>query len=180
MSGEDNQKELTMRKKISMALILAVGISASACYGPFELTKKVYNWNGSLGDKWVVEGAFLVMNIIPVYGAAGFVDAVVLNSVKFWTGKSALSSQVIEKDGMKAVMTGYSAQKVVRMDIYRDGKFVETAVLKPSTDGTMQAVMLDGSRMVSRQATDGSFVVARGDGKVLGKYSASEAESIIR
>ena len=169
-----------MRKKISMALILAVGISTSACYGPFELTKKVYNWNGSLGDKWVVEGAFLVMNIIPVYGAAGFVDAVVLNSVKFWTGKSALSSQVIEKDGMKAVMTGYSAQKVVRMDIYRDGKFVETAVLKPSTDGTMQAVMLDGSRMVSRQATDGSFVVARGDGKVLGKYSASEAESIIR
>ena len=169
-----------MRKSLMMAMVLVMGLSTTACYGPFELTKKVYNWNGSLGDKWIVEGAFLVMCIVPVYGAAGFVDVVVLNSVKFWTGKSALNGKVIEQDGMKAVMTGYPDQKVVRMDIYRDGKFVQTAVLQPSTDGTMSAVMLDGTRMVSRQATDGSFVVARADGKVVGNYSSADAVNISR
>lgn len=169
-----------MHKKIAMALVLAIGLSTTACYGPFELTKKVYNFNGSLGDKWIVEGAFLVMYIVPVYGVAAFLDVIVLNSVKFWTGKSLLNSKVVEKDGMKAVMTGYPDQKVVRIDVYRDGKFVETAILSPSADGSMQAVTLDGTRVVSRQATDGSVVVARADGKSSKTYSSAAAEKFIQ
>lgn len=169
-----------MRKKIAMALVLAIGLSTTACYGPFELTKKVYKFNGSLGDKWINELGFLAMNIIPVYGAAGFIDAVVLNSVKFWTGKSLLESKVVEQDGMKAVMTGYPDQKVVRMDIYRDGKFVQTAVLRPNADGTAEAVMLDGTRMVSSQAKDGSYLVARGDGSVVATYDAAAADKLTR
>ncbi|HEY9122804.1 MAG TPA: DUF3332 family protein, partial [Bacteroidales bacterium] len=49
------------------------------------------DWNGSLGDKFVKEAVFLVLNIIPVYGVCTFVDAIVLNLVEFWTGSNPMA-----------------------------------------------------------------------------------------
>lgn len=173
-------REEKMSRKFTMGALLALAVSAQACYGPFELTKKLYDWNGSLGDKWVVEGAFLLLNIVPVYDVAVFADAIVLNSVKFWTGKSMLESKVIKQDGIKAVMTGYPDRKVICVDIYRSGELVDSAILMPSEDGSMKAIMRDGTRLVSRQETDGSFVVVSADGKVLGTHARSEVEKYIR
>jgi hypothetical protein len=54
------------------------------------------------------EVLFLGMNIIPVYGIAGFLDYTILNSVEFWTGEnpaSSASTKVIEKNGQKVVQT---------------------------------------------------------------------------
>ncbi len=76
---------------IAAILIAAMSISLTGCYGSFSLTKKLYNWNGSVGDKFTNEAVFLVLNIIPVYGVTTFVDAVILNTIEFWTGKKSLS-----------------------------------------------------------------------------------------
>ena len=59
---------------------------SAGCYGSFSLVTKAYKWNGTLGDKWVNEAAFLALNIIPVYSVASFIDIIFLNSGEFWTG----------------------------------------------------------------------------------------------
>jgi hypothetical protein len=40
-------------RRILITLLGLLTVSASMhCYGGFVLTKKINNWNGSLGDKW--------------------------------------------------------------------------------------------------------------------------------
>ena len=61
------------------------------------MTNKLKDWNEGVGSKWVNELVFLAMHIVPVYEVAIFVDAVVLNSVEFWTGKKAsVKVQVVQ------------------------------------------------------------------------------------
>ncbi len=94
---------------VAAVLIVVLMVSTVGCYGSFELTKKVYKWNGTLGDKWLNEVAFLALNIIPVYGLSVFIDAWILNSLEFWTGTNpmAANENSIEftKDGMALRVT---------------------------------------------------------------------------
>ncbi|MCK9206607.1 MAG: DUF3332 domain-containing protein [Salinivirgaceae bacterium] len=80
-------------KKVSIILfaVLFAGMSVfmSGCYGSFTLTKKVHQWNGSLGNKFVEEAVFLLLNC-GVYEATVFVDAFILNLIEFWTGDNPL------------------------------------------------------------------------------------------
>ena len=71
------------------ALLLAAVILFSSCLGSFQLTNKVKKMNENIGNKWVNELVFIACCIVPVYEIAMFVDAIVLNSIEFWTGKSA-------------------------------------------------------------------------------------------
>lgn len=75
--------------------LAAVALSAlvlSSCIGPFTLTNKLKNWNDNVGGKFVNEVVFLAFHIVPVYEVCIFVDAVVLNTVDFWTGEKLLSN----------------------------------------------------------------------------------------
>jgi hypothetical protein len=95
---------------VSVALIVVFMLATVGCYGSFNLVKKVYTWNGKLGDKWLNEVAFLALCIVPVYEIAGGIDAVVLNSLEFWTGKNPVSadngrSVTISKDGFALTVT---------------------------------------------------------------------------
>jgi hypothetical protein len=77
---------MIMKRTIFLVLIAAVLLFNPGCYGPFNLTKSLHEWNGEVGGKWADEGVFLCLVIIPVYGVCMFVDAIVLNSIEFWTG----------------------------------------------------------------------------------------------
>ncbi len=76
----------------SVLVLAAMLVTAVGCYGSFELVKKVHKFNGTLGNKYVNELGFLAMNIVPVYEVAAFIDAVILNSIEFWTGKNPSSA----------------------------------------------------------------------------------------
>lgn len=79
-----------MKKTFKLsALLLAATIMFTSCIGSFRLTNKIKDWNSTVSNKWVNEVIFLAFHIVPVYEIAMFVDAVVLNSIEFWTGKSA-------------------------------------------------------------------------------------------
>ena len=85
-----NLNHTIMKKTFKLtALLLAATIMFSSCIGSFRLTNKVKDWNEGIGNKWVNELLFLAMHIVPVYQLSIFVDAVVLNSIEFWTGKAA-------------------------------------------------------------------------------------------
>lgn len=102
-----------MRRPRSRSLLVTLAAAAmvtTGCFGSFQATRNVYSWNKSFGDgnKWAQELMFLVIGpLVPVYGVATFLDAVVLNSIEFWTGKNPMtaSTKVTEKDGTKVVQT---------------------------------------------------------------------------
>lgn len=83
------------------ALLLSATILLSSCIGSFGLTNKVKDWNDSLGNKWVNELVFICMHIVPVYEVSIFVDAVVLNSIEFWTGDNPVAANVGETNIVK-------------------------------------------------------------------------------
>lgn len=81
-----------MKKSFKLtALLLAATILFTSCIGSFRLTNNIKDWNEGLGNKWVNELVFIGLHIIPAYPLAIFADALVLNSIEFWTGKSAIA-----------------------------------------------------------------------------------------
>lgn len=90
-----------MKKTLKLsALVLATAILCSSCIGSFQLTNKLKDYNDGIGSKWVNELVFVAFCIVPVYEISLLVDAVVLNSIEFWTGDKALA-QVGEKKVVK-------------------------------------------------------------------------------
>lgn len=79
-------------KNLFLSLTLSSAILFTGCYGSFSLVTKVHEWNGSVTDnKFVHELLFLGLNIIPVYGVSAFIDAVIFNTVEFWTGSNPIA-----------------------------------------------------------------------------------------
>ena len=106
-----NQTKEHMRKlsKIMMVFLASWTLFVqSGCYGSFELTKKLWEWNGSLTEsKFVHTLVFWVLNIIPVYGVCGFIDVVIFNLIEFWSGNNPIAmkegdyeQQIVTKDGV--------------------------------------------------------------------------------
>jgi hypothetical protein len=64
----------------------------TACTGSFTLTKKVHNFNRDFDEKWVEECVFLAFVIVPVYAVTTLGDALIFNSLEFWTGDNPMAS----------------------------------------------------------------------------------------
>lgn len=80
-----------IKKFIAAILLSTLLLSSTGCYGSFSLTKKMYNWNGSFGDKFVESAVMWVFLIVPVYEVCGFIDLVALNTIEFWTGSNPIA-----------------------------------------------------------------------------------------
>ena len=99
-----------MKKAITFLLILTVA-SSIGCTGSFNLTKKVYDGHRSQGDKWADELLFLGAVLLPIYGIATFADAVVFNSIEFWTGDNPVvynddnNTKFVNKDGEEVTVS---------------------------------------------------------------------------
>lgn len=73
------------------AMIIASSVLFSSCVGSFTMSNTVLKWNNKVGGKFVNELVFIVFNIVPVYGVSLFIDAVVLNTIEFWTGSNPMA-----------------------------------------------------------------------------------------
>ena len=90
-----------MKKNFKLvAVLLSMSLMLSSCIGSFNLTNKVKDWNEGLGNKFVNELVFIGMHIIPVYPLTLMADGIVLNTIEFWTGSSAISKK---ENGTKIV-----------------------------------------------------------------------------
>ncbi len=85
-----------MKKKwiMAVAVLLSGSLMFSSCIGSFGLTNKVFSWNRSVGEKWVNEVVFLAFCILPVYEITLIADALVINSIEFWTGSNPMADNV--------------------------------------------------------------------------------------
>ena len=160
------------KQVVVFLLIASLAVMSVGCYGSFNLTKKVYNWNGSVGDKWVVELVFLGLNIVPVYGVAGFIDVVILNLIEFWSGKNPMDTTVVSDDGTtvafnaekKQVEVTYAGKTFIL--VHENGK----ATVKDA-EGNVIAYAIAGE--------NGSMSIVDASGKVLSSYSMDEVNTML-
>ena len=148
------------------ALLLAATIMFSSCIGSFQLTNKMEQINENIGDKWVNELVFAACCILPVYEICLFVDAIVFNSIEFWTGKKALANKgekkiVKNNEGKNVEITamenGYNlTDGVSAMNLVFDEETQiwsaeynnqTTNLIKIVDDNNAQLFLLDGSVM---------------------------------
>lgn len=165
------------------ALLVCGAFLFSSCIGSFALHGKLLNWNRNISTKFVNELVFLACNVIPVYGICYLADALVINSIEFWSGSNPMAGvgdvkKVKGENGnylVKTLENGYSVQKegeTMVMELFYDqeqstwnvefeGNTAE--LLKMNENGTAQMVLPNGEAMtvildaqgiaVARQAT---------------------------
>jgi hypothetical protein len=146
----------------AMIVLTAGTMTMSSCIGSFGLFNKLLSWNQGISNKFVNEVVFFL--ITPAYGVCYMVDALVLNSVEFWTGsnpiaKAGTTNNVWGKDGkmyaVKTMKNGYeitkptgekvnflfdAEQKVWSMEA--DGQ--QTQLFRYNEDGTIEAFLPNG------------------------------------
>ena len=86
-----------------VASMMVVVFFTTGCTGSFDLTRKVYNWQTSQSDKWANELCFLLVTLIPIYSLAAFADAIVFNSIEFWTGKNPVETSYVPPNSRMAM-----------------------------------------------------------------------------
>ncbi len=160
-------------KQIVVAVMVAtMALMSVGCYGSFNLTKKVYNWNGSLGNKWVVELVFLASAALPVYGIAAFVDLYILNLVEFWTGKNPMASNLTSTDGTNVAFNSEKNQ----VEISYAGK---TFVIVHENGKSMAKDAEGNILAIAEQNEDGSMNILDANGNVTNSFSSNEVVSMI-
>lgn len=152
-------KKITIK---AMFCLMAGTMAMSSCIGSFSLFNKVLAWNQGISNKFVNEVIFVLIS--PAYGVCGLVDALVFNSVEFWTGENPIakvgtSENVWGQDGkmyaVKTMKNGYEItkptgekvnflfdkdQKIWSMEV--DGK--QTELFRFNEDGTVEAYLPNG------------------------------------
>lgn len=110
-----------MKRILAGVLTLFIAITGMNCYGGFMATRKIYNWNGTLGNKWVKTIVMWALVIIPVYPIASLADIVILNTLEFWTGSNPLAmkageveTQLVRRDGKEYQITATKNQFEIR------------------------------------------------------------------
>ena len=115
--------KMKFARVIAAAMLLS--FTVQGCYGPFNLTRKLHNWNGSFENEWVDEAVFLGLIILPVYGISAFVDALVFNSIEFWGGENPIEvGQHVEESEDYRVVSQRVSDQQIDLQILRDGQVV--------------------------------------------------------
>lgn len=106
-------------KRISCALatFLALLLTATSCFGPFNATRRVHTWNREFENRWAGEGVFLAFSILWVNRLMWVADALVFNSIEFWGGTNPIDPPSKERlqalrdaDDARAREAGYEVE----------------------------------------------------------------------
>jgi len=157
--------------KKTIAVILIVAFFTTGCTGSFNLTRKVYNFHRSQADKWSDELCFLVVALIPVYGFATLADAIVFNSIEFWTGKNPV--EMSYNSGKEKYRMSYNAKTgQVALTSLAQGNH---GIIFEKTDNMITAKNEKGQVLYSSvQSVDGGVAIYDGNGKLVKNYPAGQ------
>ena len=135
--------------------LVALALVTSGCFGPFNLTRRLYKWNEQVVGKWELEFMFILLAWAPVYGVTILGDAVVFNSMEFWTGKNPVDPPSAQRSALP------QTKRLVRGDDEARLTYTATA---------------DGPHLVIEQFRQGqpagSLRVEQRDGKTVGLDAA--------
>ena len=176
-----------------MAVVLFAGaLMVSGCYGPFNLTRRLHNWNGQVGGRWSNEVVFLVMGILlPVYNLAMFGDAIIFNSIEFWTGDNPIdppmTAQTQRKtfaQGNQTVMlerTDSAASRRMNVQILENDQLVKQFALEATLDGPTVVKDASGAIVGSAQTLpDGTLVLYDAEGRETARHSPKDMDRVAK
>ena len=146
-------------RSVVVGLVLGgmVPMSTAGCFGSFNLVRKVYQFNKQVSpDKWVRWLMFLVLNFIPVYGFAAFFDAVIANSLEFWTGENPVVADI----GRERVVYGANGE-VARSTLRAPG--VMDVRLVDASGKTHEMTLVRGEDSIAAYGRDGRLIARVGD-----------------
>ena len=164
--------------------VLVLAVLVTGCYGPFRLTRKVHQWNGQVGGKWANEVAFIVLVWVPVYGLATLGDALVFNSIEFWTGDNPIGSakadspdsrtKWIARGEEKAKLTHIASANGEQFMIeqYKAGKKTESLRIQRVGKNTLAMNEKGDVLFTAESAPDGRVVIRDADGRQIAYQSA--------
>lgn len=171
-----------MKKIVNLGVLVAV-MFATGCYGNFNLTRKVWKWNGDVTkQKWGQEALFLGLNIIPVYPVAGLVDAVIFNSVEFWGGKNpvtAKTTKIVSEGNHSVVMNWIPNESRLRIDLFEKNRPTGWVMMEKDSAGNLYATDSKGSRLNSRTNADNTITLYTPEGKVVASYKPEDVNKYL-
>ena len=153
-------------KKISFkvaALLLAGSMLSTSCIGSFKLFNKYEKWQCSMTNSKIVNGIVGLILQPVVGGVCLFVDALVLNTIEFWSGNNPIAMNSIQEvrgqDGLmyavKTTKKGYEItsptgevtklifnQKENSWSVSQNG--VTKEIIRFNADGTIQTTLPNG------------------------------------
>ena len=156
-------KKMSLRAAV---VLLAGSFLCSSCIGSFSLFNKYEKWQCNMTSNKYVNGIVgLILQPI-VGGVCLFVDAVVLNTIEFWTGSNPMALNKVQtvkgQDGryyaVKTLKDGYEVKapngeitlfthdsKTESWSITQNG--VTKEITRFNADGTIQATLQSGEKM---------------------------------
>lgn len=177
--------------KMAATIMICGAFLFTSCIGSFGLHSKLVNWNQSIGNKFVNELVFLAFNIIPVYGVCYLADALVINSIEFWSGSNPMASvgdvkKIKGENGNYLVETlenGYSITKegentsmeliynkdLNTWNVVADG--ISTELLQMNNDGTAEITLPNGDDMTV--TLDAQGIAAARQATMINTYCAA-------
>jgi hypothetical protein len=164
-----------MKKIVASIVILA--FFTTGCTGPFSLTHKLYNWHRSQADKWSDELCFLLVAITPIYGLAIFADAIIFNSIEFWTGKNPVDTSMIQpssqmaQNGKSKLLMSYNAKTdQVQVALANNHGFI----FERTANGVIAKNEKGEVLYSSVQSENGDVAIYNGQGKLVKDYPAGQ------
>jgi hypothetical protein len=146
-----------LRRTIAAVTLCAfLPLATTACFGNFNLTRKIYRFNDTVSqDKWIEWLAFVVMVVVPVYSIGVLVDAILANSIEFWTGQNPIAM------GETRTIEGEDGQ-LAQLTLREDGAI---DVLITEADGaTRQLRLVREDAAVAAYDADGRLIARAGNG----------------
>ena len=169
--------------------VLAASMLMSGCYGSFNLTRQVYHWNGQIGDKWPREFMFIVLTWVPVYGIAGLGDAIVFNSIEFWSGKNPVDAPAAKATQTKRLVRGsdeivlayspISEAGQLYIDQYREGKPAASLHIHRHGGMTIGSDSEGHVMLTAQSLADGGILIRDGSGKQMASYSVDQVDQVL-
>ena len=156
-------KKMSLRAAV---VLLAGSFLCSSCIGSFSLFNKYEKWQCDMTSNKYVNG-IVGLILQPIVGSVClFVDAVVLNTIEFWTGSNPMALNKVQtvkgQDGryyaVKTLKDGYEVKapngeitlfthdsKTESWSITQNG--VTKEIIRFNADGTIQATLQSGEKM---------------------------------
>ena len=170
-------KVLVQPAKMGRRLVLtgASTLALSGCFGSFGASRALWGWNDGMHDsKWIKWLVFFGLCIIPVYELFVIADALVINSVEFWTGKNPVKSAA---DGRTITRVATADPNTLQLEVRRAGRLEYVVFCQHRSDGTLQLLDAEGRPLtVVEEQADGSVEVRGGDRGLLARLDSAATE----
>ena len=166
-------------KKIT-ACFLILAFIFTGCTGTFHLTKAINHFHRSQSSKWADEAVFLCVAILPVYAFGMLGDAVIFNTIEFWTGKNPIAStgdtqNTIASNGQDRVLMDYDTAKDT-VEIIPMAYKGNTLFLSQTNDGVVAMDNNGNVLFTSKKDIKGGVTVFDAENHVVNYFSPDVVE----